>query len=441
MATILLIIFLMLGILGGIAFLVYTTFIQKKKKKPAPTQQPQTAAQPPQEKKEKTMRIDSIKDFYDNFSRIGKNPKDIVKALENVEYESYDRGKLKDFLLRHGLSFQEREEVMDTLYDVFVEKKYSKIVEKEIPHYRNLGWKDDEIRQHFISHGYDKQTIEAGFKEFHKKNIYMDYIDRIVKHMKGFVLSGKEDKEILELFEEHGWPKEILEEALEKTKRTLDEERSIAFLEEEILKLILAGESKEKIAKVLTKRGWPEDELKHHYEDIKQGLKNLEEELERVDVNQYNLDKIRDVLRRKNWPDPIVEKTIVSLKENVEYHRKLKVMKQEAYNLVEQGYNSQQLRKKLNQEGWDEGIIKKTINSINKELAASDRRDKMKQFNDHIFSKDEWHQHMNRYTRGFEEGKPIATEKPEEKAFSDLKNIAQSDKQDDAHDKTENSSA
>ena len=426
MATTLLIIFLILGISAGIGYLIYTTYFNKNKKKNQPTtQQVQPQQNPPQEKKEKKIRIDSIKDFYDNFNKLEKSPKAVIDSLSNVDYESFDRGKLKDFLLRHGFSFDQREEILDTLYDIFVEKKTSKIIEKEIPHYRNMGWNDEDIKRHFIQEGYSERVVEEGFKEFHKKNIYIDYIDRIVKHMKDFVLSGKDDNKIIEIFEEHGWPKEILSEALEKTKRTLDEEHSVAFLEEEILKLILAGESKEKIAKVLTKRGWPEDELKHYYNDIKHGLEKLEEELERIDVNQYNLDKIREVLKRKNWPENIVEKTIDTMKKNVEFHRKLKIMKNEAFNLVDQGYNSQQLKERLSKEGWDEGIIKKTINSINKHLAASNQRERMKSFNDHIFSKDEWHQHMNSFTKDFSTQEQLQKEK---KDMSKLEDMAQAER-------------
>ena len=407
MLEIILMIIIILGIASGIGFIVYANFFSKKGKlKKAnqnigDNQNNDENNNSNQNNSQKRMIIDSIKDFYDNFNKLERKPKSIVKALENVDYSTYDKGKLKDFFQRHGFSFEEREEIMDALYDIFVEKKKSRIIEKEIPHYRNLGWKDNEIKKHFMDQGYTQETIENGFKEFHKRNIYKDYVDRIVKHMKHFVLNGESDPKILQIFEEHGWPKEILSEALDKTKRELDEEKSIAFLEEEILKLILAGETKEKIAKVLTKRGWPEDELKKHYDDIKQGLKNLEEELEKVDINQYNLDKIRDVLKRKNWPDPIVEKTIKTLTNNVEYHRKLRLMKKEAFNLVNQGYNATKLKNKLKNDGWEDNIIKKVMNSINKELAASNNIEQMKSFNDHIFSKDEWHQHMTKDTQGF----------------------------------------
>ncbi|MFP4656508.1 MAG: hypothetical protein ACLFNK_02925 [Candidatus Woesearchaeota archaeon] len=425
MTTTILIILLMIGITVGIGFLIYTTFLQKPRKKnkssPKASQEQKKKPIDENQRKNNKARIDSIKDFYDNFNKLEKEPRNIIKALENVDYDTYDRGKLKDFLQRHGFNFEQREEIMDTLYDVFVEKKTSRIIEKEIPHYRNIGWKDDQIRKHFTDEGYSEKVIEEGFKEFHKKNIYSDYIDRIVKHMKGFVLAGKDDSEILKIFEEHGWPKEILDEALEKTKKRLDEEHSIAFLEEEILKLILAGDSKKEIAKVLTRRGWPEDELKHYYDDIKKGLKNLEEELEQIDINQYNLDKIRDALKKKNWPEQIVEKTIDSLKQNVEFHRKLNIMKNEAFKLVEQGYNSSQLKEKLSKEGWDEKIIQKTVNSINKHLAANNEREKMKQFNDHIFSNDEWHQHITRFMKDFE-STPI---NGEEKEFNSLREIAQ----------------
>ena len=415
MLEIILMIIIILGIASGIGFIIYVNFFKKRKKSMARMDQAvstniQENKNPNSENdsnksqgilRERRPIIDSIKDFYDNFNKLEKKPESIVKALENVDYSTYDKGKLKDFFQRHGFNFEEREEIMDALYDIFVEKKKSRIIEKEIPHYRNLGWKDNEIKKHFIDQGYTQETIENGFKEFHKKNIYKDYVDRIVKHMKYFVLSGESDLTILKIFEEHGWPKEILSEALEKTKIRLDEERSIAFLEEEILKLILAGETKEKIAKVLTRRGWPEDELKKHYNDIKQGLKNLEEELEKVDINQYNLDKIRDVLKRKNWPNPIVEKTIKTLTDNVGYHRKLRLMKKEAFNLVNQGYNATRLKDKLKNEGWEDNIIKKVMNSINKELAAINNIEQMKSFNDHIFSKDEWHQHMTKDTQAF----------------------------------------
>ncbi|MFW6230668.1 MAG: hypothetical protein ACOC32_01450 [Nanoarchaeota archaeon] len=405
-------------IVGAVLYLMkHKKPVQKKKASDVPVQPQalvqQQPVQPEPKKpaladpyKEEKPDYEHISSFFKRFPQLGNDKQKIIEELKHYDYEKFDKGQLKDYLEHHGISFTESEEIMDAIYHHFLDRKNAKVIEQEIPHYRNMGWNDEQIKQHFIKEGYQRGVVEEGFNEFHKKNIYNNYIDQIVKHMKPFVLSGKTDKEIIETFEKHNWPEHLLKEALQKTKDRLEKENSAAFLEEEILKLVLEGESKEKIAKTLTNKGWPEDELQKHFSDVSEGIGHLKKALESVDLNQYNLDRIKEALRKKNWPDEIIDHTIENLVQKVSFHRKLHQMKDEVFGLVEQGYNSVQIEQKLMSEGWDKGIVDKTIHKINRELSARGDKEKIKTFNSHVFAKDDWHKHINESFSGFDVVRP-----------------------------------
>jgi hypothetical protein len=407
---------IVLVVLGVVVVLVILLIVlMTQKKKPQQVQQPiQQPVQPqPVQLQQPLPKVApehhhvihkrTIDDFYREFDSFANDQSKIIADLKQYDYDKIDKGKLREFLEHHGLQFDAVEAIMNAIYKHFTEMKSAKLVEEEIPHYRNLGWDDKRIKEHFLSEGYAQEIVEYGFKEFHKKNIYANYINQIVKHMKPFVLSGKTDDEILNAFEDHNWPYDLLKEALDKTKHELEHEKSSVYLEEEILKLLLEGDSKDKIAKILTKKGWAEDQLKHHYDDISTGIQHLEQSLESIDLNQYNIDKIKQALLQKNWPPEIVDRTVKNLVEKVEYHRKQHAMKKEVMDLVQQGQSSQQIKTKLLTEGWPEDIANKMIFKVNRALSVQGDKEKIKTFNSHVFAKDEWHQHMNEAFSGFSE--------------------------------------
>ncbi len=377
-----------------------TKSTQKKKKtgEPAPPKNNPSQTLPNQA----NIIINDIEDFYREFDNIGSNVDRIIGFLVQLDYESYNKGRLKQFLQDKNISFEQREHILNTLYEAHINKKNKENILDSISEHKKMGWDDEKIRNELISKGYSKEAVDIGFKEFHKRNIYSNYVNQLTEHVKKFLVVGKEDDEIIREFRSHGWPKEVIEEAIEKGREILEEEHSVAYLEEEILKLILEGENREHIAKTLKKRGWPEDELREHYEDIKKGLKDLEESLKNIDVNEYNIKNIRDALRNKNWPEGIIDKTINNIVSKVEFHRKVQKMRNEAFSLMEKGNNSQQIRDFLAKEGWDSHTINKVINEINKKLAIEGDKEKIKAFNSHIFNKDEWHKHITESIQDFD---------------------------------------
>ncbi len=392
-----------------IVLLIFLTLKSKKKKPSKETVQQKNIAQPPPKQQapppkptplpqapahnKMQSHVAMIKDFYNNFDGFNNDVNKMVRFLNQFDYDDIDKGELKDFLQKKGMSLQDSEKILLGIFDNFSNKKKIKIIEREIPHYRNVGWDDKHIKEHFTKIGYTPEIVEEGFREYHKKRLFDSYMNQVVKHMKPFVESGKSDDEIITTFVEHKWPRELVKEALEKCKDEFQKERSTRFLEQEILKLILQGEEKEYIAKTLAKRGWPDDELKKHYLDLSRGIEQLRDSLEKIDLNEYNINKIKEALARKNWPEDIIEKTIKSLVAKVEYHRNLEKLRTRIHNLLEKDYfkeddkNSLQLRDELISEGWDKNTIAKIINKINKELASRGEKEKIKQFNSHIFMK------------------------------------------------------
>lgn len=423
---IIVLIVLLLGLLGGLA---YYFLVIKKKQAPLPpsaAQQPvvhsQTYVKPettkisiptaeamqnqknaPFDTANKISHNERMANFYRKLPTFGKDTNKILAALDGVDFERLDRGKLKDILERNsGMNFEESDFVINTLQKKYEEERTVQLIEKEYPHYHRLGLQEGDIRIHFQEKGYSDSAIQEGSRRFHQKNVYANYRDQLIKHMKVHVLAGKTDNEIISLFVAHNWPEALVTEALEKTKLDLEKENSVVYLQELILLELLEGDSKTKIVKALTKQGWPEDELKKEYADLDEGFVHLESALQMIDLNEYNLAKIKSTLKAKNWPDEIIQMTISKLIDDISYHKKLHKLNTEIEVLLNKGYNSIQIRNYLESQHWDRTIILKIIYKINKDLSKQGDKEKIKQFNNHVFVEDEWHDHMHEMAEQFE---------------------------------------
>lgn len=346
---------------------------------------------------------EKMRHFFQTFPTFKDDKKRVIAELSKIDYVRMDKGKVKDFIERQGgYGFEDADFVMDGVFTNYQKRQDIESIKAEYPHYHNMHWPEEDIRRHLRNKGYSEDLIKEASREYHQKNIYNNYINELVKHIKPFILTGKGDSEILSLFKQHNWPDALILEAIEKVKITLEQEHSVAYLQEEILKLLLEGDSKTHIAKVLSKQGWPEDELKKNYNDLESGLSHLETALKYVDVNEYNLDRVRQSLKAKHWPDEVIEMTLNNLVKNIDFHKKLDRAKKEIETLVKQGMTAKQVENKMVSEGFELKIIKRMIDSINQKLAKTGDRDKIKSFNNHVFTEDEWHKQMHNAVDGFD---------------------------------------
>ncbi len=342
-------------------------------------------------------------EFYRQLPSFGKDSRKILQALEGINFERLDRGKLKDILERqNGFTFEESDYIINSLQKKYEEEQAIELIEKEYPHYKRMGMEEGAIRIHFKKKGYSDSVIQEASRRFHQKNIFENYIDQLVKHMKVHLLAGKTDSEVQSLFLAHNWPEELVKEALEKTKVELEKEHSVVYLQELILLQLLEGEPKTKIVKALIKQGWPEDELKREYNDLDEGLSHLENALQMIDLNDYNLAKVKRTLKEKNWPEEIIDMTIQKLQDDISYHKKLNILNKEVDDLFNKGYTASQIRNYLESQHWDRIIISKIIHRLNKRLSKEGDKEKIKQFNDTVFVEDEWHKHINEVVEPFE---------------------------------------
>ena len=334
--------------------------------------------------------------FLEIFPRFNLNPELIQKYLLEVEYDEIDKGELKTFLERNGISFEDTNKIIDAIKTKYLQKQNVSIILDSLSHYKNLGWDDEDIREHFYKEGYSKNILDDAFKEFYKKNIYTKYIKNIVDHVKPFIRSGKEDSLIIKTFSEHKWPKELVEDAIEKARAELKEEDTTKLLEESILKIILTGSNKECFAKIISKQDWPEDDLKSEFDDLEKAYFEFEKALKNLDLNEYNKEKIKDSLLSKNWPEKLVTKIILNLVKKVNYHLKLIKLEKEIRDKIELGFfssentNSLRVKENLISEGWNGIIIKKLIDKINRDLLIKGEKDKVKEFNSHVFKKEKY---------------------------------------------------
>ena len=352
-----------------------------------------------QKPKNQTYEVSSEKtygEFIKIFPKFNMNPQLIKKYLLELDYDEIDKGQLKTFLEHKGIAFNIVEEIINALQTKYIQKQNINIIEDSISHYKNLGWNDSEIREHFFKEGYSSNLLDGAFKEFYKRNIYNKYVQNIVNHIKPFLRSGKDDSFIQKTFLDHKWPKELIDDALEKAKEELKEEESTKLLEESILKIILTGDKKDCFAKIIAKKDWPEDDLKKEYENIKKGYDEFEKSLKNLDLNEYNKEKIKKSLITKNWPDKLASKILINLVEKVEYHRKILNLEKHIFNQIESGFfssedvNSQIVKDKLIAEGWNGVVIKKLIDKINRDLLIKGEKDKVKEFNSHVFKKQKY---------------------------------------------------
>ncbi len=368
------------------------------------------------EEDDEAYHVTSIDEFYENFSAIGKDPESITSSLSGLDYEVYDKGRLKRFLEDNGISSQQSEAIIKTLHDNHYDNIRSESLKNKIVQYKEKGMDDKSIREALLREINDEEVIDKAFKKYYKKSIYKDYLPNIAEHMKNFVLQERSDQEILDIFLQHGWPKQPLEDALKMAKKEIEKEQSSSLLEENILNQLVGGNAKESVIKTISKRSWPDDELKKNYTDINIGLNDLDRTLSSIDLGDYNLISIKGSLVKKNWPEDIVNMAIDNMKKDVEFHKNLMNMRKESMSFVYSGNSSVQLKEKLIREGWDVDTINKNINKINKDLIATGDRQRLRTFNNHVFSK-RTHKprHIDKFMKGFE-----ATEEDNRHDIEDL---------------------
>ncbi len=359
---------------------------------------------------EKEYHVSSINEFYDNFDKIGQDKKTIIGALSKLDFNTYDKNKLRDFLSHNGLSVQETESILQSLLEMDKKNKNIESLVQEIKTKKSNGIEDDALREEFKGRGLDKDNIERAFKRYYKHSIYKNYIPNIVEHMKNFVLMRRRDDDILDIFLQHGWPREPLEDALKMAKFEIEKDKSSIYIEEEVLKTLLKTDSKDRNIKVLLTKNWPEDELKKRYLNIDEAMANFESCIERLEFNEASKEAIRKSLIGKSWPSEIVNKAVEDLADKISYHKEIYNLKKKIYDMIYKGYfvnpeiHSRMLTEHLIREGWEEYIVTRTINRITEELVAKGEKDKLREFTSHIFKnrKSSKNRDINKVLSGFD---------------------------------------
>ena len=375
------------------------------------------------EEKDNAYHSKDINEFYDNFSNIGTDPEKIISALSKIDVSNYDREEFILFLRNHGLSDQEMNLILESLQKISQENRTIETLKENIQPRKDQGMSDEQIKNYFIQSGQDKEIVDKAFKKFYKASFYTNYLPNIVEHMKNFVLLGKNDEEIISIFLQHGWPRETLEDALDLTKEKIEKEQSSALLENTILQRLVPGIKKEYILKALSKKEWPEDELIKHNPDIDSAMAKFGEVLDSIKLDEYVTNMIKHSLLEKNWPDEIVNMAIKNVSESINFHKTLRDSRIKSSQMVDSGKNSTDVRNFLMSQGLSVDNTTRIINKINKDLATSGQKDKIRSFNSQFFTsvKRKKPSYIDGFMKEFESKSLSADElkQKEEKIFSE----------------------
>ena len=370
--------------------------------------------------------VKTLQEFFTNFEKIGTDAEKIISSLAKINFDlvsKEDLVSLSKFFANNGIAEQEQNFILESLQNINRENKEIEQIKSNIQNKKDQGLSDDQIKKQFAEQNYKKEIINKAFKKFYKDSFYTTYLPNIVQHMKNFVFLGKNDIEIIDIFSQHGWPKETLEDALKMTKDQIEKEQSSAILEESIINRLVPGIKKEYLLKTISKRVWPEEELIRYNPDLDGVMAKFGEVLDSIKIDPYVMNIIKQSLIEKNWPEDVVNLAINNVTRNIRYHKTLKESKIKAMELVDNGKNSIEVRHYLQTQGLDNEAIYKIINMINKNLASANQKDKLRTFNSHITStRRKKPSYIDSFMKGFETSSETSVDElknKEEKLFSD----------------------
>ena len=376
------------------------------------------------EEEDNAYHVKTLEEFFTNFDKIGTDPEKIISSLSKVNFDSVSKEELINitkFFANNGIPEQEQNLILESLQNITRENKNIETIKSNIQTKKDQGLNDDQIKKYFVDQGNNKEIVDKAFKKFYKDSFYTTYLPNIVEHMKNFVFMGKNDNEIVDIFLQHGWPKETLEDALKMTKEQIEKEQSSAILEDTIINRLVPGIKKEYLLKTLSKRVWPEEELTRYNPDLDGVMAKFGEMLDSIKIDPYIMNIIKQSLIEKNWPEDIVNLAINNVTGSIRYHKTLKESKIKAIELADKGNSSVEVRNYLQSQGLDNETIYKVINMINKNLAATNQKEKMRSFNSHIFStRRKKPSYIDGFMKGFETTNNVSVDElkqKEEKLF------------------------